>query len=104
MARGGEPDQWAFSWKMDLMSLGYLLINLTSDEGNAICQELIERRQGEQKSHMSMREFAKRRNVLMYEAANPTLKKYLDIMKEVKWNTILPPSYDIYTRLMALFE
>jgi hypothetical protein len=104
MARGGEPDQWAFSWKMDLMSLAYLLINLTSDEGKAICEELIQRRQGDHKSHMSMREFAKRRNALMYDAANPSLKKYLDIMKEVKWNTFTPPPYDIYTRLLAIFE
>jgi aminoglycoside phosphotransferase (APT) family kinase protein len=103
MARGAEPDQWLYSWKMDFVSLAYMLITLTCEKPPAICHELMERRKGSRQTHESMRSLAKRRNVAMYEVANPVMKKYLDILREVKWNTWEPPPYMIYSRLEELF-
>jgi hypothetical protein len=103
MARGAEPDQWLYSWKMDFVSLAYMLITLTCEKVPTICHELMERRKGSRQTHESMRSLAKRRNVAMYEVANPVMKKYLDILREVKWNIWEPPPYTIYSRLEELF-
>lgn len=103
MARGAEPDQWLHSWKMDFVSLATMLITLTCEKVPAIFDELMKRRTGSRQTHESMRSLAKRRNAAMYEVANPVMKKYLDILRQVKWNTWEPPPYTIYNRLEELF-
>ena len=104
MARGGEPDEWLYSWKMDLMSLAYMLITLTSDEKDVkICDQLIRQRFGKRSINSSMKKIALKRNKIMYEAANPVLKQYLDIIKDLPWDDWDPPSYKLYSSLSALF-
>jgi len=104
MARGGEPDEWLYSWKMDLMSLAYMLITLTSDENDVkICDDLLRQRYDKRSIKSSMKKIALRRNKIMYEAANPVLKQYLDIIKSIPWDDWDPPSYKLYSSLSALF-
>jgi len=40
----------------------------------------------------------------MYEAANPVLKEYLDLVGELKWSTWSPPLYTFYSQLIGLFK
>ena len=103
MYRGAEPDQWLYSWKMDLTGIAYMLIRLTTDGGSDICREFLECRAREKKTHSSMRYLAKKRNEIMYGFANPALKRFLDIIKPLKWNSQSPPLYSIYDSLKALF-
>jgi len=104
MGRGGEPNEWVYSWKMDFVSLGYMLIRLTSKKDTSICDELMERRAGLRKNHLSMKQLAKQRNAIMYDAANPTLKAYLDTLKDIMWNEWEPPMYSFYKKLIHLFR
>jgi hypothetical protein len=103
MYRGAEPDQWLYSWKMDLIGIAYMLIRLTTDGGSDICREFLECRARQKKTHSSMRYLAKKRNAIMYEFANPALKRFLDIIKPLKWNSQSPPFYSIYDSLKTLF-
>ena len=103
MARGAEPDEWICSWKNDFVSLGYLLVMLTTGKEFDIIDEFLSRRFDEPKSHKSMRQLAKERNAIIYEAANDTLKAYFDKVRTIKHNLYMPPNYSFYSELIELF-
>ena len=103
MSKGAHPDKWLYAWKTDLVGIGYMLIRLTTDKDTSICTEIIDRRTGERENHKSMRALVKERDAVMYDAANPVLKEYLDLVGELKWSSWSPPPYSLYSRLIALF-
>ena len=103
MARGAEPDQWVCSWKHDFVSLGYMLVMLTADKEIQIIDDFLCRRSNEPKNHKSMRQLAKERNKVIYEAANDTLKAYFDKVRMIKYNMFNPPPYTLYNDLIELF-
>jgi hypothetical protein len=104
MARGAEPDEWVCSWKNDFMSLGYMLVMLTTDKEFDIIDEFLSRRNEEPTNHKSMRQLAKERNKVIYEAANDTLKAYFDKVRTIKHNLYMPPYYSFYDELIELFD
>jgi hypothetical protein len=104
MSKGADPDQWLYSWKTDLVGIGYMLIRLTTDKDTSICNEIIDRRTGDRENHKSMRALTKERDAVIFEAANPVLKEYLSLVDELKWSAWSPPLYTFYSQLIGLFK
>ena len=104
IARGAEPDEWLCSWKNDFVSLGYLLVMLTTGKNFELIDDFLRRRSEEPNNHKSMRDLAKERNSIIYAAANDQLKVYFDKVRTIKHNTFNPPLYSVYDDLIELFD
>lgn len=104
MARGAELDEPMYSWRQDLVALGYLLVNLTKDADTPFIDECFNRRDGGRRKHMSIKELLSSRDAEVYRAANPVLQSYLNKIAEVSWKAVEPPSVEFYESLEALFR
>jgi len=104
MARGAEIDEPMYSWRQDLVGLGYLLVQLTSDAERPFIAECFNRRDGGRRKHMTIKELLASRDAEVYRAANPILQSYLNKIAEVSWKAVEPPSVEFYESLEALFR
>jgi hypothetical protein len=104
MARGAEPDEQLYSWKQDLVGLGYLLVQLTTTGKLTFYQECLDRRVGQRSKHTSIKNLMELRNVEIMTAANPVLKAYLAKVGALSWSSPDPPPRTFYEDLEALFN
>jgi len=99
-SKGAEPDQWLYSWRQDLVGLGYLLIELTTDL--PFYADFMSRRIGRRANHRSTKDLLRARDKAI-KVAHPTLCAYMEKIKEVQWNSLTPPSPSFYRELEELF-
>jgi len=105
MARGAEPNKRLYSWRQDLVSLGYILLLLTTKpEDTPFYMDFLMRRLGVRKNHHSTRSLVRKRNRCVAALANPILTAYFEKIKEVSWNDWLSPYSSFYKELSALFD
>lgn len=106
VAMGAELDQPLKSWRFDLVSLGYMLANLTWSADNSpwiFFPECQARRQGRGSLALSDTELiALRENEIA--KSHPLVLQYLEIIKELPWDAPVPPSKAFYKRLMSVFS
>jgi len=100
-AKGAEPNKWLYSWRQDLVGLGYLLVELTASL--PFYDDFMDRRFGQRANHKSTKDILKGRDVSIRAMANPVLQKYLALIKKVPWNSLAPPPVSFYCELEDLF-
>lgn len=102
LAHGAKMNEWLYSWRMDLVSLGYVLVALT--EGHLpFFSEFMNRRIGKRCNHKSTRDLLKERDAAVWAASNPTIRSYFDKIEEVEWSEWFPPALSFYKELEELF-
>jgi len=101
-AKGAEPNKWIYSWRQDLVSLGYLLVQLTADL--PFHKDFMNRRFGQRVNHKSTRDILKERDTVINELSNSTLQAYFTLIKKVPWNSYIPQAASFYEELETLFR
>jgi hypothetical protein len=99
-SKGAEPDQWLYSWRQDLVGLGYLLVELTTNL--SFYADFMNRRIGRRANHKSTKELLRARDEAVL-TAHPTLRVYMEKIKEVRWDSLIPPLPSFYRELEELF-
>ena len=89
-ARGAEPDAPLYSWRQDLISLGYILVQLTSEL--PFFEDFMSRRVGRRVNHKSTKLLISERDRAVLAQANPTLVAYFTKIKEVECSSEPPPA------------
>jgi hypothetical protein len=102
-ARGAERKAWLNSWRQDLVSLGYILVQLTGAE-LPFFTEFMNRRRGRRVNHKSTKTLLAERDRVILSLANPTLVAYLTKIKEVSWFSLDPPPASFYEELASLLR
>jgi hypothetical protein len=100
-SKGAEPDQWLYSWRQDLVGLGYLLVQLTTDL--PFYDDFMNRRIGRRANHKSTKELLRARDAAVH-TAHPILRAYLNKVKEIPWDSLTPPPPSFYSELEGLFN
>lgn len=100
LGQGAEPDKPPYSWRMDLVALGYALADLLDEKRSMEFPNLFERRRTE--SGQSTEELLALRNREMGSCA-PILRQYFRELEALPWNAVEPPSRSFYENLTALF-
>jgi hypothetical protein len=101
LAMGAEIDEPLYSWRFDLVALGYVLVSLTIEPAAwTFEQECWDRRAG--KSGLLYDELVALRTQEL-SGANSMLCKYLERVATVSWAAKEPPSRQFYKSLEALF-
>jgi hypothetical protein len=100
-ARGAEPDMPLYSWRQDLVSLGYILVQLTA--GLPFFEDFMSRRFGRRANHMSTKLLLVKRDRTVLAQANPTLAAYFTKIKEVEFSSDPPPTA-FYEELASLLR
>lgn len=101
-ARGAERDAPLYSWRQDLVSLGYILVQLTAEL--PFFDDLMSRRVGRRVNHKSTKLLLAERDRAVLAQANPTLVAYFTKIKEVDWFAQDPPSTAFYEELTSLLR
>lgn len=99
-ARGAERDAPLYSWRQDLVSLGYILIQLTGEL--PFFNDFMSRRFGRRVNHKSTKLLLAERDRAVLAQANPTLTAYLTKIKEIDWFSHDPPPASFYDELITL--
>jgi hypothetical protein len=99
-ARGAEPDAPLYSWRQDLISLGYILVQLTAEL--PFFEDFMSRRVGRRVNHKSTKLLLAERDRAVLVQANPTLVAYFTKIKEVDWFAQEPPPTAFYEELAHL--
>lgn len=105
IAMGAELDQPLKSWRMDLVSLGYMLANLTWSADNSpwiFFPECQARRKCRGRLALSETELVALREEEMAKS-HPLVLRYLELVKELPWDAPAPPSKAFYERLVEVF-
>lgn len=102
-ARGAERKAWLHSWRQDLVSLGYILVQLTGSN-LPFFTEFMNRRFGRRVNHKSTKTLLAERDRVVLSLANPTLVAYLTKIKEVSWFSLDPPPASFYEELDNLIR
>jgi len=102
MAMGAEPDQPLVSWRMDLVSLGYLLGGLVADPKHWSFEQICwNKRTGH--STLSQEEILGIR-ARQLAWIDPVILEYLKRVATVSWSAEEPPPRSFYEELEALFQ
>jgi hypothetical protein len=101
-AKGAEQKKPLYSWRQDLISLGYLLVHLT--EGLPFQKEYMGRRLGQRVNHKSTKEILAQRDTVMASITNPVLARYFECVRTLDWYSIEPPPLCFYTTLEDIFD
>ena len=101
-ARGAEPDMPLYSWRQDLVSLGYILVQLTAEL--PFFDDFMSRRFGRRANHTSTKLLLAQRDRTVLAQANPTLVAYFAKIKEVDWFAQDPPPTAFYEELASLIK
>ena len=100
-ARGAEPDMPLYSWRQDLVSLGYILVQLTAEL--PFFDDFMSRRFGRRVNHTSTKLLLVKRDKAVLAQANPTLVAYFTKIKEVEFSSD-PPPIAFYEELASLIK
>jgi hypothetical protein len=100
-ARGAERDAPLYSWRQDLVSLGYILVQLTAEL--PFFEDFMSRRLGRRVNHKSTKLLLAERDRAVLAQANPTLVAYFTKIKEVDLSSE-PPSAAFYEELEHLMH
>lgn len=101
-ARGAERDAPLYSWRQDLVSLGYILVQLTGSN-LPFFSDFMLRRFGRRANHKSTKLLLAERDRTVLAQANPTLVAYLTKIKEVEFSMDPPPA-SFYEDLVSLIK
>jgi hypothetical protein len=104
LGAGAELSQPLYTWRTDLVMLGYALADLLRDESNTVTfTGLCERRRQDTRMDMSDYDLIGRRNAEMVDC-HPVVRAYLDrVATLVPWAAEAAPHAAVYDELCALF-
>lgn len=107
IAMGAELDEPLYSWRMDLVALGYTLASLTHDYSVKplwkYYDQCMQRRANKLSFDISDESIVALRSIEMQEE-HPLILRYLHLVSELPWNSPVPPSNDFYARLISVFQ
>jgi serine/threonine protein kinase len=102
LAMGAEIDEQLYSWRFDLVALGYLLASLTVEpKAWTFERKCWNRRDG--KNAMPHEELVALRAQEL-RGANPIVCTYMDRLATVSWTAKEPPPRQFYKDLETLFK
>lgn len=102
---GGEPDEPIASWRMDLVSLGYMLVRLTwnPEMSDTFIERVRQCRRSGQGSETVSGLVALRLTEMSW-GVGPLLRTYFDLLQTIGWTDKMPPPRAFYQGLAALFQ
>lgn len=107
IAMGAELDEPLYSWRMDLVALGYTLASLTHDYSVKplwkYYDQCMERRTNRLSFDITDESIIALRTIEIQEE-HPLILRYLQIVSECPWDSQIPPSDAFYTRLISVFQ
>lgn len=106
MARGAEPGQALYSWRMDLTGLAYMLAEILwpIDCSCATFPHVCNRVLVEKNVEISMESFLSLRATEMERGAHPVVRRLLEQIAEIPWDAPVPPLRSFYAQLRALVQ
>jgi hypothetical protein len=100
-ARGADRDAPLYSWRQDLVSLGYILVQLTAEL--PFFDQFMSRRFGRRVNHKSTKLLLAERDRAVLARANPTLVAYFTKIKAIEYSSDPPPA-SFYEELASLLR
>lgn len=106
LARGAEPGKALYSWRMDLTGLAYLMAEVLwpTDYLKPTFTNVCNRALLEKKVDMTVEELVALRVAEMERCAHPVVRRLLERIAEIPWDSLTPPSRAFYAQLRALVQ